>query len=194
MLWLERKTLKRFIWLIVLASVFSYPIFFLLRYLDLEFFFRYISSGLIILLPTVIQSDKFRRIDKVKGLIDYHLVTSSAKDILLTRGIIGAAMGVIVLIILTPLVLLSGNLDILTYMAISVIFAFTYILLQGYITWYGYNRDISTILFIVVMAVIFLSKTFPENTHLVPLAIFSIHGVAGILALFFAENDREAII
>lgn len=192
-LWLEARAFKRLFWLNILAPASLYPLFFVLRYYDLELYFGYLPVFLIILLPTAIQTDKFRRIDKAKGLIDYYLIISSARKILLARGVIGAVMGLMILLISLPAVVLVGGWIYLAYPALAVLLAFIYILGQGYSIWYGYN-GLSAIFAIAIMIGVIVAIKFPGDILLILIIMLASYGATGILAVIYAERDREAIV
>lgn len=192
-LWLEIRTFRRLIRFIILFSALVYPLLFVFKYFNLSLYFGYLPILLIVLLPTTIQSDKFRRIDKVKGLIDYYLVMLSARELLLARSLVGGLMGLTIFLISLPAVILADGWIYLKYLILAIFFTSIYITVEGYSTWYG-RRDISVILALMIVICIIVMMGSRTNIFFISIIAFTGYGSVGTWAIFNAEKDRERII
>jgi hypothetical protein len=151
----------------------------------------YIYIILIAILPTTVQGDKFRELDKVKGLIDYYLTISTARKILLARGAVGGIMALLIFLMTLPLAIFSG---LTLYGILATILAMMMVFLQGYTTWYGYAM-LGGLLGLVIMALLILIIIFGQLEIWIFLAIMLLVYLApGALAVLGAGKDREKIV
>lgn len=191
--WLEIKSLNKPLWFVVITiSIAIYILLFISKYVGLPFL-NYLPILLIVTVPLFIQSDRFRRIDKSKGLIDYFLVISSARAILLIRGLTGGLIGTIILLLSLPAIIIIGGWSYLLFAIAAVVWTTAYILVEGYSIWYRSDK-FSSIFTVAIMFGVIIAINFPQLDFLVFTVLFISFVISGILALFYAEKDKEKIL
>ncbi|MDK2906693.1 MAG: hypothetical protein PWQ66_654 [Petrotoga sp.] len=191
--WLEIKSLNKPLWFVVITiSIAIYILLFISKYVGLPFL-NYLPILLIVTVPLFIQSDRFRRIDKSKGLIDYFLVISSARAILLIRGLTGGLIGTIILLLSLPAIIIIGGWSYLLFAIAAVVWTTAYILVEGYSIWYRSDK-FSSIFTIAIMFGVIIAINVPQLDFLVFTVLFISFVISGILALFYAEKDKEKIL
>ncbi|PNR92967.1 hypothetical protein HWHPT5561_03215 [Petrotoga sp. HWH.PT.55.6.1] len=191
--WLEIKSLNKPLWFVVITiSIAIYILLFISKYVGLPFL-NYLPILLIVTVPLFIQSDRFRRIDKSKGLIDYFLVISSARAILLIRGLTGGLIGTIILLLSLPAIIIIGGWSYLLFAIAAVVWTTAYILVEGYSIWYRSDK-FSSIFTVAIMFGVIIAINFPQLDFLVFTVLFISFVISGILSLFYAEKDKEKIL
>jgi hypothetical protein len=191
--WLEIKSLNKPLWFVVITiSIAIYILLFISKYVGLPFL-NYLPILLIVTVPLFIQSDRFRRIDKSKGLIDYFLVISSARAILLIRGLTGGLIGTIILLLSLPAIIIIGGWSYLLFAIAAVVWTTAYILVEGYSIWYRSDK-FSSIFTIAIMFGVIIAINVPQLDFLVFTVLFISFVISGILSLFYAEKDKEKIL
>jgi hypothetical protein len=191
--WLEIKSLNKTLWFVVITiSIVIYILLFISKYIGLSFL-NYLPILLIVTVPLFIQSDRFRRIDKSKGLIDYFLVISSARAILLIRGLTGGLIGTIILLLSLPAIIIIGGWSYLLFAIAAVVWTTAYILVEGYSIWYRSDK-FSSIFTIAIMFGVIIAINVPQLDFLVFTVLFISFVISGILSLFYAEKDKEKIL
>jgi hypothetical protein len=191
--WLEIKSLNKPLWFVVISiSIIIYILLVISKYIGLSFL-NYLPILLIVTVPLFIQSDKFRRIDKSKGLIDYFLVISNARTILLIRGLTGGLIGTIILLLSLPAIIIIGGWSYILCAIAAIVWTIACILVEGYCIWYRYDK-LSSIFTIAIMFGVIIAINFPKFDLLVFTILFISFVISGILALFYAEKDKEKIL
>ncbi|HPZ74627.1 MAG TPA: hypothetical protein PK723_02270 [Candidatus Pacearchaeota archaeon] len=75
----------------------------------------------------------------------------------------------------------------------AVVWTIACILVEGYSIWYRYNK-LSSIFTIAIMFGVIIAINFPQFDFLVFTVLFISFVISGILALFYAEKDKEKIL
>ena len=187
-LWLELKTFKKALAIIIAAAVIAYPLLIVMDHFDLKSYLGQYLTIFILLVPYSIQNNRFKR----KILLDYHFVTSNAREILLIRGGMGAVMALLLFILLAPAIFLAGGS--LIYSAISVLTVFFLIIQRGYASWYEGSFISASTISMILIIIVSMMIWFPERISHISILVISILGISSIYSLMNVEKKREEIL